>query len=731
VTAPAGRALETAVATLVTDRLGRIVEADEAAVRLLGTPHATLVEKPLAVYVALEDRPIVRAALGRVAAGESIRRDVVLVPRGRVSLHAALTAGPADGGVRWTITALRDTRTESRRMRELNLRLGRRVLDRTAELRATNRALEEESARLETVVHQLPGGVLIVEPSGELVLANERARAILGEDLASSAPWQAAGFRAFHLGGRPYEAAEWPLYRAAVLGVVTEGEELEIERRDGTRLRLAMTAAPVRGRGGRIVAGVTIFQDLTGRRRAEERDRLFGEALEAAAEGGVRGLLAGLAESAVRALADACVVELREHGRDGRRLLAFRGRRGPRLRGWTPMRGPAAELDPARTLALPIPAPRRTMVDVTLVRRRGAPAFAPEDRTLAAELGQRVAVALDNMLLRDRLAAEGRQLRALFERLEQGVVTVDRGLRVGFANAAARRALGPVVEGRALPLLASEPELGELVLELFRPDSRPSERALLEFEGRRYEVTGLAAGASAETVTLVFVDLTAREAREQAERELVTNAAHELRTPVAAIVGAVEVLQSGAKAIPQDLDRFLGHIEREAGRLRRLTRALLVLARAQTGEERVAPRPVDLARVLKDVSAGVPRAPEVDFALICPETLTVHGDRDLLEQALANLLENAAKHTAAGRIAVTARQEDGEVVIDIADSGPGIDPHDRERIFERFYRGGDRGGDGFGLGLSIASQAVQALGGNLEIASSGPGGTTMRVTLPA
>src|SRR5262249_58428193 len=106
---------------------------------------------------------------------------------------------------------------------------------------------------------------------------------------------------------------------------------------------------------------------------------------------------------------------------------------------------------------------------------------------------------------------------------------------------------------------------------------------------------------------LLVVDaLTEQQRRELAEREFVSNAAHELRTPLTTIIGAVEVLQAGAKENPAERDRFLGHIEREAGRLARLARAMLTLARAHSGQEQPRMEAVELAPLLRAVAGGVP-----------------------------------------------------------------------------------------------------------------------------
>jgi signal transduction histidine kinase len=212
------------------------------------------------------------------------------------------------------------------------------------------------------------------------------------------------------------------------------------------------------------------------------------------------------------------------------------------------------------------------------------------------------------------------------------------------------------------------------------------------------------------------------ERKERAQREFATNAAHELRTPLAGIVTALELLQTGAKEEPDERDEFLGMIEREADRLTRLTRALLLLARAEAREQAPLSDRVALAPVLRRV-ADVDAAIGVD----CPPDLAVTGDADLVEQALSSVVANAVEHAGDGAVLLRARRAGRRVVVEVADSGAGIAKHEQERVFERFYRGPDKAG-GFGLGLAIARQSVRNLGGEIELESEPGGGTTVRLT---
>ena len=353
------------------------------------------------------------------------------------------------------------------------------------------------------------------------------------------------------------------------------------------------------------------------------------------------------------------------------------------------------------------------------------------------ELGA-LAVTIDRMRerLRDSFAlleSERDRLSRLLERLQDGVITVNRRLEVEFANESAQRLLGrwTLSEGDPLPDPWSEFSLRSFAAGLFAGGGVAAQARLSPSEDRTYALVGLPARRESETAVLVVTDVSERDRRERAEREFVTNAAHELRTPLAAITGAVEVLQQGAKEIPEERDRFLEHIERETARLARLTKALLVLARVQTREETPRLTRVELRPLLQEVASGLSPAARVDVEVRCPPGLAAWAEPDLAEQALANLAANAAKHTERGRIVLAARPAGGSVVIEVTDTGPGMSLGEQERIFDRFYRGGGRDAEGFGLGLAIARQAVRAIGGRIEIESAPGSGTTARVVLPA
>jgi signal transduction histidine kinase/HAMP domain-containing protein len=328
-----------------------------------------------------------------------------------------------------------------------------------------------------------------------------------------------------------------------------------------------------------------------------------------------------------------------------------------------------------------------------------------------------------------RLEAERDRLQLLLERLHEGVLTIDQDLVVHFANAEARRILGGRLrEGDELPEPWPGFGLRDFAQSLFAERASVTQVHVTPDERHAYGVVGIPSQPDTDWALLVVDDLTEQERRELAEREFVSNAAHELRTPLTTIIGAVEVLQAGAKEDPAERDRFLGHIEREAGRLARLARAMLTLARAHSGQEQPRIEAVELAPLLREVAAGLQPHAGVVVDVEVADGLAVQANRDLLEQALRNLGENAAKHTARGSVALRAYSKGNTVTIEVEDSGPGISPEVQRHVFDRFYRG-ERDAHGFGLGLAIVRESVRTLGARIELESSPGEGTVFRILL--
>ena len=212
------------------------------------------------------------------------------------------------------------------------------------------------------------------------------------------------------------------------------------------------------------------------------------------------------------------------------------------------------------------------------------------------------------------------------------------------------------------------------------------------------------------------------------QRQFATNAAHELRTPLASIVTAVEMLQTGAKDEPETRDEFLGMIERESDRLTRLTPALLVLARAGARDELPSLGAVPVEPLLEQVAASLPRRPGSRRRRRLPEPAR---DRRRCRPPGTGALEHRAERRPAhghrprhdaGPPRERARRDRGRR------HRQRHPAPDQARIFDRFYRAGDRDG-GFGLGLSIAREAVRTLGGEIELESEQSVGTTVRITL--
>jgi signal transduction histidine kinase len=224
------------------------------------------------------------------------------------------------------------------------------------------------------------------------------------------------------------------------------------------------------------------------------------------------------------------------------------------------------------------------------------------------------------------------------------------------------------------------------------------------------------------------------EAALQAQRRFVADASHELRTPLTTIRGNLALLGREPPISGEDRQAVLADMTEESERMSRLVDDLLTLARADAGRQ-LQVAPVTLAPLLDDLARQARLlAPERSIGYTPPAdaAVLVRANRDALKQIALILLDNALKHTPPGTaIELSATVEEGQAVIAVRDTGPGLSPDVRAHLFERFYRAdAARTRGGTGLGLAIARALTEAQGGTID-AESRPGeGSTFTVRLP-
>ena len=216
-------------------------------------------------------------------------------------------------------------------------------------------------------------------------------------------------------------------------------------------------------------------------------------------------------------------------------------------------------------------------------------------------------------------------------------------------------------------------------------------------------------------------------------RQFTADVSHELRTPLTSIRSVGEVGLRERRDEPA-YRGIIGSMLEEVDRLASLVDRLLMLSRAETGQARLTSAQFDLRGLADEVAAHLGVLAEEKNQAIRVEGAAAHAfaDRLVVRQAVINLVDNAIKFSpAGGRIAVRVGESADAVTLDVVDSGTGIDSGERDRIFDRFFRAAHAAGEaGAGLGLSIARGAVEANGGRLTLLSSGPDGSTFRITLP-
>jgi PAS domain S-box-containing protein len=373
-----------------------------------------------------------------------------------------------------------------------------------------------------------------------------------------------------------------------------------------------------------------------------------------------------------------------------------------------------------------------------LGRLAGLAAVAIRHRRLVAALsgGREVAG-----LHAEDLARVAGRLRRIVDAAKDGIVTTDGGGVITFANPAAE-----ALFGHPAAALAGRPVA--VVLPGLQLAGSSSARAAVgaELEGVRQDGSRFPAELSVSAVTsdggrafvVIVRDVTDRKAVERMKDEFVATVSHELRTPLTALRGHIELVLDGeAGPVTALQQRFLQVANQSADRLGGLINDLLDVAKIEAGRVQLRKELVDLAAVLREVSATF----QVDAArhgLAFREELValpqVLGDRDRLIQVFGNLVSNAIKYTPAGEVGISARPTYGGVEVVVHDTGVGMSAAEQRQLFTKFFRSRERAGPdpgGTGLGLVIVKGIVDGHGGTLAVESEPGVGSRFRVVLPA
>ncbi len=357
--------------------------------------------------------------------------------------------------------------------------------------------------------------------------------------------------------------------------------------------------------------------------------------------------------------------------------------------------------------------------------------------SLQDEIGQ-LAQTFNTMAerLRDAFAQvehERDRVEVLLNDLSEGVVGISSDGRVTIANPAAAELLG-----RPIAVDASvDTALPEDIAAMWHESRRDEAELEVVFENddKTLEGTTYAVGGDADFTSIVVLrDVSAQARLERARRDFIANASHEFKTPLFSLGGSLELLDEGDLS-PEEQREFLQVMRVQVERLRNLAVSMLDLSRVEAGSV-----PIDFEMVpLEDVALSVVDEFQVqtqDRSLtmrVSGDDVSAWCDEQRLAQVLRALLDNAVKYTPrGGAVSILVGGDEQWARIVVSDDGPGIAEAELPHVFERFHRGREERAttSGAGLGLSIAREITELMGGSITAATGTAGGATFTVTLP-
>ena len=337
-----------------------------------------------------------------------------------------------------------------------------------------------------------------------------------------------------------------------------------------------------------------------------------------------------------------------------------------------------------------------------------------------------------------QIEREKENVEVLLYDLAEGVIGVTAEGELAVANPAAATLLR-----RALPTGVAlvdllPPDVGQALVEM-QADGE-NRTVVVEYAGRSLEASVFRVGGGESDVRDIVVlrDITEQARLDAARRDFIATASHELKTPLFSLSGFMELIDEG-DLDPDTEKEFLSLMRQQVDRLTDLSLSLLDLSQVDSGAVHLEAGDIDMTILTRAVVAEFRPGAEsrgVNIDVSAPDELPAACDERRLSQVLRALLDNAVKFSPRGgsvTVGLTAEAGagDDDVVITVADEGPGIPADELQRVFERFYRGnGGSHKSGTGLGLSIAREMVELMGGTLTVTSSRGEGSTFTVRMP-
>ncbi|WP_127509682.1 ATP-binding protein [Actinoplanes solisilvae] len=537
--------------------------------------------------------------------------------------------------------------------------------------------LEHERAFLQALLDSLDTGVGACDEDGRLTLFNQALRDIHGCGARSLPPedWPRA-YDLFRPDGRtPLRAEEVPLAQAYE-GKRVDGAEVVIAPSGSPGRRFHVNARPLETPDGRRLGAVVALHDITEQRRAETFRELRLAVARGLADAHTAGEAADRTVAAVGAGLQWALGEFWQADDETRTIT--------RVGSWA---APGHEVNDR---------PRQV---------RHGEGLAGHIWAAGAELW------LTEVLDDPRTVLKAAQVRAA-------------GLHsaIGVPVRSGELILGVLLFFTAAPI-EPDPEVLDLLDGVCAHLGRHMER-------RRAEELAL------ELASAKHEQIDQLRHVNQLKDELVGMVSHELRNPLAAIRSYSETLLEDAELTPDQ--RHLGEvIDRRSAHMQHLVDDLLDLARVEAGQLHIDPQPIAAARLIREVvQAHRPASDskQLTVTVDVPRHLPVQADPVRLRQVLDNLMSNAVKYTPPGGTVTVSGHIDGEVRLEVADTGIGVPPDEYDRLFERFFRAGNavrHGTKGTGLGLAITKAIVEAHGGQVRAAPAPGGGSVFTVVLPA